>query len=385
MNPLRAQDQQARTARARATPWFITPLPPEHQRRLVDRRITGIWRVRDRSDGRKTHAVIRRENGNGGGWDCDCLDFEFNSDLACKHIEAVRLLIAGEIAAEVEPAYRSLAGPQTQGRADQGTQRAPDQTSQSKGDTPMSTNQTPRWARQYDHADEMAPSYPFLQWVNDPNTLEPRQKAGGFARPVDQDFSSPGEPVVLHHREGGATEVVFTQELTVAVLKTRFAWIKDGLRVPRYVQGARGKLQALCLLRTPDPDGVHHKVQGPVMLTFTGLAGSRFNAARNQFGKAARKATKGQAPTYAFWMTLKAGDVEMVGKTKKSPITNVVLGAEADPDRDYVGDEVVDAIPWPEIDQWASAWKAPGPNGDGAIEGAEVEGEPAEEEHDIPF
>lgn len=383
MNGLRVKEQEERTERARTTPWFITPLPEAYLKRLSDRRITGIWRVCDRSNGHKAHAVIRRENASGGAWDCDCLDCDFNGGLRCKHIEAVRLYLAGEITAEAEPAYRTLVGPH-QGQADAGKhQEAPDQTPQSKGDTQMNTHQNstgdpagrpnPRWARQYDRSDDLAPSYPFIQWVNDPNALEPRQQTGGFARPVNQDFPSPGEPAVLHHKGGGATEVVFTQELTVAVLKTRFAWVKDGVRVPQYVEGARGKLQALCLLRVPDANhGDGYTVEGPVMLTFTGLAGSRFNVVRGQFAKAVRAATKGKAPAYAFWMTLAAGDVEMVGKTKKSPITNVILDGDFDPDRDYIGDEVVDGIPWPEIDEWASAWKRPGPNGEGVVE-AEAE------------
>ena len=75
-------------------------------------------------------------------------------------------------------------------------------------------------------------TYPFIQWVNDGGSLEPRAPTGGFAMPLDQaemvDGRIPGEVRVLHHRNGDQTEVVFTTALEAAVLATRFTWIKDG-------------------------------------------------------------------------------------------------------------------------------------------------------------
>jgi len=163
----------------------------------------------------------------------------------------------------------------------------------------------------------------------------------------------------------------------VAVIRTRFAWIKDGIRQAAYTPGARGKLQALAYVR-----GKGGQAIGPVMLTFTGVVSRQFGNARKQFANAVRKATGGKAPAYAFWMHLEAGEVEMVGKSQKSPITSIELAGEVDPDWDYVGDETVDAIEsiWGQAEKWAKAWSSPGPNGDGEMPGAEEdeEDEPAE-------
>jgi len=219
------------------------------------------------------------------------------------------------------------------------------------------------WEIKYSRTDELAPAYPYIQWVNNPRMLEPHQSSGGFARPTNQDIHSPGVPAVFHHGDGHTTEVVFSPELTVAILASRSAWVKDHLRLTSYTTGARKKLQVVCLLQ------LENGVEGPIMLTFMGLAGSRFQAARYQFAQQVRQATKGKAPAYAFWATFKAGQVEMVGRKQKSPITNVVLARKLDPDRDFIGATWVDYIDslWTEIDRWSSSWQRPGLNGEGVF------------------
>lgn len=216
--------------------------------------------------------------------------------------------------------------------------------------------------RTFEHADE-AISFNFIQWINDGGSLEPRAEKGGFGCPVDQDIPIPGKAARIHHRGGSTTDVIFSQDLSVAILRTRFAWVKDGLRVAEYVDGARGKLQAVGYV--VGGDGA--PVPEPVMLTFTGLASREFSQVRRQFTQSVRKATKGQAPAYAFWMHLRAGEVTMAGSTQQSPITTVELAREVDLDQDYVGDALVDATPWSDVLAWADAWKSPGPNGTGVI------------------
>lgn len=344
------EEQERRTEYARSASWQITPLPH------ADRQVTGMWRVRDRGNGHRPHTVTLRNS----NWDCDCLDCEFNGGIRCKHIEAVRLYLAGEITAQTHT--------QTQKGDTQMNNRISQFQSQTqKGDTQMNqtfASQAPRWAaRQYERRDELSPSWPYVQWINDPGALEPRQRTGGFARPVDQDFPSPGELLLFHPKEGKPIEVVFATELSVAVLATRFAWVLDGVRMSSRVKGARGKLQVACLLRVDS-----HTVEGPVMLTFTGVAGSRFYAAYRKFARIVRTATRGKAPSYAFWMRVKAGERVLVGSGKeKSYITDVILDEDFDPDRDYVGDEALDSVPWSEIDRWVAAWRRPGPNGEGVI------------------
>jgi hypothetical protein len=79
--------------------------------------------------------------------------------------------------------------------------------------------------RSFEHADE-AISYQFIQWVNNGDSLEPRSDKGGFACPVDQDIPIPGKAARIHHRGGSTTDVIFIQELSVAILRTRFAWVE---------------------------------------------------------------------------------------------------------------------------------------------------------------
>lgn len=333
---------------AMGTPWFVTPIPPDR------------WHIRDQRDANDRHLVTRLDD---GALACDC------GEIGCAHVATIRLHRDGRLRAPIEPGYEHLTGLQHQGQAgDDTTTQAPDQTippaeGGRKGDKTMSWQD-----RQYQHADELA-SYPFVQWVNDPATLDPRADRGGFACPVDQDVSIPGHPAAIHHRGGDVTQVIFAQEITVAVFRTRFAWVtQDGQRHAEYIKGARGKLQALCVAKIPDQAG-GHKASDLVMLTFKGLASRHFGNARRTFSQKIRGLAKGKAPAYAFWMTLRAGHVEMAGSGAQSPVTTIELVEDIDPDRDFVGDALLDSLPWSDIKQWAAAWKSPGPNGTGAIEG----------------
>jgi hypothetical protein len=218
--------------------------------------------------------------------------------------------------------------------------------------------------RSFQHTDEA--QYPFIQWVNSGGNLNPRAEKGGFAAPMDQGITIPGIFSELHHRNGESTEVIYTPELTVAVITTRFAWIKDGMRLPSYRDGARGKLQVLCYVQSTEGEP-------PVvaMLTFTGIPSRSFSNARKAFSNSVAKATKRQAPAWAFWMTVHAGEVKMVGTKAQSPITTVELVREVDPDRDYVGDDLADEIEELLIDEakaWREAWVGGGTNGEGAFD-----------------
>jgi hypothetical protein len=221
--------------------------------------------------------------------------------------------------------------------------------------------QTMSWRdREYKRQDEMV--FPFIQWVNDGGSLEPRNGVGGFAMPLDQaailGSNIPGDVRALHHKGGKQTDVVFGTALEAAVLATRFTWIKDREVIPAYEPGARGKLQALALVR----DAGGHTV-GPVLLTFKGVAGKQFGAALRTHREEVRKATENAAPAYAFFGVYRSGEVEMVGKETKSPITGLVYGDEfrpCDPDADYVGDAPLDALDWGQVDAWADAWNQPG-------------------------
>lgn len=210
--------------------------------------------------------------------------------------------------------------------------------------------------------------YPFIQFVHDGAALEPRRKTGGFAMPADQAQIAGGAPegaeyAALHFKSGESTEVFFSDRLTVAPLVYRFAWIKDGVRIQDYTEGARGKLQLLAFVRS-DEGWI-----GPVMITTTGLASKDLMAALKEHRSRVRRATAGKAPCSVFAMTIQAGQARMEGKRQQSRVTPIVLADEFDPDRAYVGDEVADRIEreWGEYERWSRAWSSPGPNGEGEI------------------
>jgi hypothetical protein len=214
--------------------------------------------------------------------------------------------------------------------------------------------------RHFRHRDETV--VPFVQWVNDGGTLEPRSDRGGFAAPVDQGLVIPGTAADLYHKGGTKTPVIFTPELEVAIMATRFSWVKDRIRLDTYQEGARGKLQALGLVRTVDGVEVG-------MLTFTGLVTREFTEARKRFALDVRRKAEG-APAWAFWMVLEAGDTAMVGKSAKSAITTLTVGREVDPDADYIGEDLADLVERMldgEAREWEAAWSGTGADGEGEI------------------
>jgi|GEM_PF-2592019 hypothetical protein len=225
-------------------------------------------------------------------------------------------------------------------------------------------------------ADETFAAYPFIQYVHDGSMLEPRSDTGGFAMPVEQaelleTAPAGAEVYTLTFRSGEETEVYFVDWLEIVPLTTRFAWIKDGVRLQEYVEGARGKLQLLAYVK--DRDG---NWAGPVMLTVKGTASKDLSAAVKQHRARVRKATRGKAPACYFPMLIHTGEPKLVGKRQKSRVTPIVLDeGEFDPDSAYVGDALADRIEqeWEEYKRWAEAWKNPGPNGEGEISEEDAE------------
>lgn len=210
--------------------------------------------------------------------------------------------------------------------------------------------------------------YPFIQFVHDGASLEPRRKTGGFAMPTDQAQIAGGAPAgaeysALHFKSGESTEIFFSDRLTVVPLVYRFAWIKDGIRIQEYTEGARGKLQLLAFVQAEEG------WIGPVMITTTGLASKDLMAALKEHRSRVRRATAGKAPCSVFAMTITAGQSKMEGKRQQSRVTPIVLADEFDPDRAYVGDDMAGRIEreWGEYERWARAWSSPGPNGEGEI------------------
>jgi hypothetical protein len=170
------------------------------------------------------------------------------------------------------------------------------------------------------------------------------------------------EAATLNFGEGGSSTGVFLGAMDVAILATRFAWLTKNDRDRRdrgtlsqnYSDGARGKLQALVLLRTIAG------WTGPAIVTLTGTVTSDFSAAIKTHRQQVIRATSGKGAAPWFWARLESGSPEKRGHgSATSTVTPIALQGEVDPGAAYVGDEAAD---WMEenfdlIQAWGAAWK----------------------------
>lgn len=219
--------------------------------------------------------------------------------------------------------------------------------------------------------------FPFIQWVNNGQALDPREMQGGFAMPEEQMELAKNYPAgaVMHNlffKQGGdPTAVAYSPTVTVAVLATRFAWVQGGDFVPAYVKGARGKLQALCVIGGEVAN--EGQTAFVAVLTFTGKSGQAFSEAlkahRQRVAKATAKAGQ-KAPASIFYATYQAGTPRLEGQgTEQSLVTPVELApGEFDPDTAYIGEAALALVDWNAVEEWRKAWENPkGPNGDGEV------------------
>lgn len=206
------------TAQALGEAFRAIPMPKAIRQR-TERAMRGAYRIQEDEPGifsvqnlENGHVYTVKYNNEDGSWTCSCPDYQHRSDV-CKHILAIYFR-SGLVVADVDlAAGRSRIVPISLWKQDNVRQPQNGQSERSDMNQPV-------WMRQYNVGDDLPPLYPFIQWVNDGNALEPRQPTGGFASPVDQ--VQIGTYSYLHHRDGGHTEVTFTTMLRVAVLRTRF-------------------------------------------------------------------------------------------------------------------------------------------------------------------
>jgi len=220
-------------------------------------------------------------------------------------------------------------------------------------------------------------SYPFIQWVNRGDTLEPARDRGGFAMPMGQACLIDGELAIIKHGDGTMTDSLFRQELALAVVAQRFAWVKDGNRLAEYAEGARGKLQALVF--TTEADG---QILGPLVLTLKGTTSKALNELRKLHRQEVQALTgDSRTPSWFFFMRLRAGQPTMAGRQAQSLVTPLERAGSVT-EADFIGAPMVETINAyaSDIQRWAGAWKAQGANGEeemaGGIE-AENGGPPA--------
>jgi hypothetical protein len=220
---------------------------------------------------------------------------------------------------------------------------------------------------------QAAEGYPFIQWVNRGEDLEPRQPAGGFAMPADQDSLIDGVRAVLRHSSGSTTPVVYAPGLALAVVASRFAWVKEGMRTLEYAAGARGRLQALCFTATQAGTRL-----GPIVLTTRGTTSRALNDILKTHRAEVRKMTQGKAPAWFFWTRLQAGKPVLVGHKAKSLVTPLERAAAVS-EADFIGEALVKTIGEfaDEIRRWPDAWKLAGSGNEEELAVAAVEDDEA--------
>ena len=212
--------------------------------------------------------------------------------------------------------------------------------------------------------------HPYAQWVNRGGDLDPRHDRGGFFISVENlamlgDPDIPGaEAVTFHHSTNDYSTGVLLQEIQASIIIDRFAWSLYNEATRRtslsmeYVEGARGKRQALVLLKTVDG------YVGPMMITLTGMVSKDMDTATATHRQMVRQATGGEGATAWFWATLGAGEPVRLGKGATSSMGTPILYREPEgglfnPDALYIGDEAADQIEaaFGEFQTWANAWE----------------------------
>ncbi len=213
--------------------------------------------------------------------------------------------------------------------------------------------------------------FPWIQWVNRGSDLDPRHQIGGFFI-TSINLSLLGDPQVPGGEAcsltvGGGEDYetgLYLPAIEVAVMGSRFAWmVRENNRTQlsdAYTPGARGKLQALTLLRTATEDGEDFGWVGPILLTVTGTLSKDLGDAIKQHRQVVRQATAGQGATAWFWMHLLAGAPERRGSGSATSLVTPLLYQQDDfdPDKAYIGDDAADFVEgmFDQVQTWEAEW-----------------------------
>ncbi len=217
------------------------------------------------------------------------------------------------------------------------------------------------------------PQYAAAQWLNgDPKMASAGgiMHTGGVVLPekwVDSGIAPiPGWTwATVAFSTGASEKALATPKATLAVIRTRFRWIKtvagQKYYFPRaeYREGMRGHLQALVWAKGFD---------FPMTLTLKGKSGQTFEQLLKEFdakvGGAAFKVKKVAYPRFAFYLKLKPGPHIKVGpKGQESIVTPPTLDLpEVITDeylsKAYVGRETLLALQetFHQAGEWSKAW-----------------------------
>ena len=232
--------------------------------------------------------------------------------------------------------------------------------------------------------------YPWMQWVNRGSYLDPRHDSGGFfitaenMAMIEEPEIDGAEACTLNFSNEASDTGIYLPAVDIAVMGTRFAWrTTEGTRPvlsATYTPGARGKLQAMMLLKTQGG------YAGPLMLTLTGTVTKDLSTAIKAHRQAIRQATEGNGALPWFWLSLAAGTPEQRGTgSAHSMVTPIISPAVPgfSPEFSYVGDEIAD---WMEsvfetTERWTQEWDTAGQDAEQQPHDDEV---PAPAETDAP-
>jgi hypothetical protein len=218
--------------------------------------------------------------------------------------------------------------------------------------------------------------YTVISWAN-PDSGLPQP---GWFQALDMDkieVTIPGESVVRFQKNGNQTPGIFAPELELACIARRFVWEKSDGGNKQYATGRRetlpdggagwhGRTHVFAFVR--DADGA---LNGPVVLTFKGWAGTRFEEAVKAHDEAVKELLKAaredpNLPPYLFTGRYFVERVSQEGSGQKSPVAAAGCRPIADLDEAYIGEDVAAQIAAmaEEIRVWTDAWRNGG-NGNG--------------------
>ena len=213
------------------------------------------------------------------------------------------------------------------------------------------------------------PDFTYISWVN-PGAGLPNP---GFFLALDQeaDVTIPGENVSRLQRDGSETPGVYASALDLACIAHRFRWERGNGHGKEYATGKypgggwRGRTQVLALVRNPEGMPV-----GPVVLTFSGWAGSFFREAMDAHAEAVEAALHAcgadeNTPPWIFCGRYTfCGEVEMVGNGQKSAVARATYDARLleDLNATWIGQDAADRIQAmaDQVKSWRDAWNGNG-------------------------
>ena len=244
---------------------------------------------------------------------------------------------------------------------------------------------------------QTAPALYYGGWACKAEDLQTVAEQGGLNIPAGWVQTA------VDTRDGNGFEAFVTRNVIVAPIGKRESWIdRDGKRSPKFIDGGRRHLQALCYLAEKQGTNGDSRIipWGPVVLTAKGYQAKNLLGAFTTWDKATsslRHKVAPGVPAWCFYLSLgtfgKDRQVTNVGQAgAQSPITPITayIPEGMTPEKMaslFVGQEVAGLMAdyQDQAAEWLGAWKEPVVS-QGAAQGEDefFMGTPPEED-EVPF